>query len=216
MTAEEILDIADHAVNLVMHRKSCWWDHDRDDARQEAALNILLAERKGLDKDRGYYFGAAKLAIYLWIRLWKRPNRDTIPLVGRIAELVTAKTSISEAMLRNLESLAPLLRGQRLKRRQTTEDEIALEVAYCRLMVEGYSMHEAAAKLGRSFRNTQALRERVAPRLRMIAAGKRPVAKEWTPSEKQLANLRRTNRDPETIRRWNEAISRAKRARLAS
>ncbi|HEV8525227.1 MAG TPA: hypothetical protein VGQ71_12060 [Terriglobales bacterium] len=212
MEADQIYAIADHAVKAVMSRTSDWWPADREDARQEAALAILLASRRGLDKDRGYYFGAARKGVCLWIRLWLRPNRDTVPLLARVEELLAAETSIADAMLRNLESLAPLLRGQEVKRRRCAEAAIALEVEYCRLMIDGYTTKEAAVRLGRSQRNTLALRERLLPKLRRIADGIRPEARFVKPGAASIAALRRVERDPEALARRNAAISAAKRS----
>src|SRR5215467_13574261 len=208
METSEIYSIADHAVRTVMSRRDRWWDADREDARQEAAFAILLAARRGLAKDRGYYFGAARKGVYWWIRNWLRPERNTVPLAERIDEFIAADTTMSGAMLRGLDSLAPLLVAQRTKG-HCFRQQVELEVAYCRLMVEGYTIDEAAGRLGRTRRNTLALRERVLPRLRMIAEGKRPVANKRTPTEKQLANIRPT---PEMVARRNAAIRAAKRA----
>ncbi len=217
MQAAEILDIADHAVNAIMRRSRIWWAEDRDDARQEAALAILLALRRPQagemdpDRRRGYLFGAARKGVAWWIRRWLRP--DTFQLLDTAEEFVAADTAMSQAMLRNLESLASLLRGQRVKQRRTTEDEIALEVAYIRLMLEGYTIKEAAIRLGRSARNTAALRERVVPRLQMIANGKKPELKPVDVRPESLEALRRCSRDPEILGRRNQSISRAKRER---
>ena len=213
MDAEQIYSIAEHAVSVVMRRGNSWWPPDREDARQEAALAILLASRRGLDKDRGYYFGAAKNGVCMWIRAWLRPNRDTFPLLANIEKLIEAKTSMADAMLRNLDSLAPLLRGQEVKRRKVADAAIAMEVEYCRLMLEGYEIQEAGAILGRNRRNTYALRERVVPKLRNIAEGKRPEARYSKPGPASLVALRKLEQDPQALRRRNEAISAAKRQR---
>jgi len=215
MNAEEISAIAKQAVNRSMSRISIWWPEDREDAQQEAALAILLAARRGLDKDRGYYFGAACKGVYLWIRLWLRPNRHTFPLLANVEELLAAPTTLGDAMLRHLESLAPLLRGLRVKCSARAESDIALEVEYCRLMIEGYRMEEAARILGRTRRNTLALRARVLPRLRMIANNEKPEAHFAKPGPASLAALRRTEADPEALRRRNAAISAAKRKATA-
>jgi hypothetical protein len=211
MDAARIYAIARHAVSAVMRRTSAWWPEDREDATQEAALAILLASRREPAKDRGYYYGAAKKGAYLWIRAWLRPSRDTFPLVAQAEEFLRAKTNMAEAMLRNLDSLAPLLRGQRTKHRATTEAEIALEVEYVRLILEGYTIPEIAHRLGRTRRNTDALRERIVPRLQMIRDGKKPEVRHVKPGPASLAALRRIAQDPEALRRRNEAISRAKR-----
>ena len=208
MEAERIYNFASCAVNTIMGRR--YWDEDRDDARQEAALYVLLAERRGLDRSSGFYYTYAKYGVLHWIEKFCRRNRDTIPLSAWVERMTAANTSTSEAMLRNLDSLAPLLRGQRVHNSQNVDQEIALEVAYCRLMLEGYSIEETAAKLGRTRRNTESLRERIVPRLRMIAEGRKPVRRFAMPS---LEGLRRLERDPEALRRRNEAISRAKRGR---
>src|SRR4051794_38576135 len=115
MEPDQIYPIAEHAVRAIMGRTSCWWDEDREDAKQEAALAILLAARRGLDKDRGYYFGAARKGVYMWMRAWKRPNRDTFPLLDTAERLIASNTTMGDAMYRGLDSLAPLLRGQRTK-----------------------------------------------------------------------------------------------------
>jgi DNA-directed RNA polymerase specialized sigma24 family protein len=213
LVASDIYSIADHAVSVVMRRGNSWWPPDREDARQEAALAILLASRRGLDKDRGYYFGAARNGVCMWIRAWLRPSRDTFPLLARVEELVAAKTSMADAMLRNLDSLAPLLRGQEVKRRKIAEAEIAVEVEYCRLMLEGYTIDEAGAILGRTRRNTHALRERVVPKLRRIAEGTRHEARYAKPGPTSIAALQKLAQDPEALRRRNQAISAAKRQR---
>jgi hypothetical protein len=211
--AEHIYSIAEHAVSVVMRRGNSWWPPDREDARQEAALAILLASRRGLDKDRGYYFGAARKGVCMWIRAWLRPSRDTFPLCAKVDELFAAKTSMADAILRNLDSLAPLLRGQEVKKRKIAEAEIAVEVEYCRLMLKGYEVQEAGAILGRTRRNAYALRERVVPKLRRIADGKRPEARYAKPGPTSIAALRRVSQDPEALRRRNAAISAAKRQR---
>jgi hypothetical protein len=192
---------------------SRWWAEDREDARQTAALQILLAGRRGLDKDRGYYFGAARKGVAMWIRAWLRPSRATFPLLVRFEELLAAETSMADSMLRNLESLAPLLRGQRIKSRKSTDAEIELEIEYCLLMIEGYTIDEAAVKLGRTRRNTHALRERVVPRLQMIADGKQPEIKPVNVNPASIAALRKLAGDPEAVRARNKAISAAKRRR---
>jgi hypothetical protein len=194
-----------------MRRGNSWWPPDREDARQEAALAILLASRRGLDKDRGYYFGAARYGVCMWIRAWLRPSRDTFPLADNVNEFLAAKTSMADAMLRNLESLAPLLRRQEVKRRKVAEAAIAVEVEYCRLMIEGYTIDEAGAVLGRTRRNTHALRERVVPKLRRIAEGTRHEARYAKPGPTSIAALQRLAQDPEALSRRNEAISAAKR-----
>jgi hypothetical protein len=194
-----------------MRRTSRWWAEDREDARQTAALEILLASRRGVAKDRGYYFGAARKGVALWIRYWLRPMRATFPLLPRFEELLAAETSMADSMLRNLESLAPLLRGQRIKIRKSTDAEIELEIEYCLLMIEGNTIDEAAEKLGRTRRNTHALRERVVPRLQMIADGKRPEIKPVNVNPASVAALRKLAQDPEALRKRNRAISAAKR-----
>jgi hypothetical protein len=209
--AADIYPIAKHAVATLMSRTSCWWPEDREDATQEAALAILLASRRGLDKDRGYYFGAARNGVYMWMRAWLRSNRDTIPLLARVEELLGTETSMAHAMLRNLDSLAPLLRTQQVSRRKIAEVAIAVEVEYCRLMIEGYTIDEAAVKLGRSRRNTFALRERIVPKLRRIAEGRRPEARYAKPGPASLAALRKVTQDPEALRRRGKAISAAKK-----
>ena len=196
-----------------MSRTSVWWPEDREDARQEAALAILLALRRGLDKARDYYFGAARKGVYLWIRTWLRPKRNTFPLLDNVDEFLAAETTMSEALLRNLDSLARLLRGQRTKERATTVGEIALEVEYCRLVIQGYTTDEMAVRLRRTRRNISALRERVVPRLRMIADGKRPEIKPIHVNPASLMALREVERNPQALRKRNRAISAAKRAR---
>jgi hypothetical protein len=211
LEAHDIYRIAEHAVSVVMRRGNSWWPPDREDARQEAALAILLASRRGLDKDRGYYFGAARKGVCMWIRAWLRPSRNTFPLLANVDELLAAKTSMADAMLRNLDSLAPLLRGQEVSKRRAADAGIAVEVEYCRLMIEGYTIDEAAARLGRTRRNTSALRERVVPKLRNIAEGKTREARYTSPGPASIAALRRLAQDPEAVKRRNEAISAAKR-----
>src|SRR4029434_4985760 len=211
--AEHIYSIAEHAVSVVMRRGNSWWPPDREDARQEAALAILLASSRGLDKDRGYYFGAARKGVYMWIRAWLRPSRDTFPLVAKVDEWLASKTNMADAMLRNLDSLAPLLRGQEVKRRKIAEAEIAVEIEYCRLIIEGYEIQEAGAILGRNRRNAYALRERIVPKLRRIAEGKCPEARYAKPGPASLAALRKLEQDPEALQRRNAAIGLAKRRR---
>lgn len=213
METGQIYSIAKHAVNAIMSRTSSWWLEDREDATQEAALAILLASRRKGDKNRGYYYGAAKKGVYMWIRAWLRPRRNTFPLPAPIEQLLTAKTNIEETILRNLDSLAPLLRGQEVMNRKSAETEIALEIIYCRLMIEGYTIDQAAAKLNRTKRNTYALRERVIPKLSMITEGKRRKGRYAKPGPTSLAALRRLEQNPELLRRRNAMISAAKRIR---
>ena len=147
----------------------------------------------------------------MWIRAWLRPSRNTFPLCARVDELFAAKTSMADAMLRNLDSLAPLLRGQEVSKRKAADAGIAVEVEYCRLMIEGYTIDEAGAILGRTRRNTHALRERVVPKLRRIAEGTRHEARYAKPGPTSIAALQRLAQDPEALRRRNEAISLAKK-----
>jgi DNA-directed RNA polymerase specialized sigma24 family protein len=146
MNPDQILDIAHHAIHATMRPSSGWsWD-DRDDAAQEAALAICKAIRS--NSDRGYLYGAAKLAIYLWMRNTIR-YRQRVLLVRKM-EFVNGTledVSLIERLLRSLPSREMKLIQQRLKRGKNLNRRVQTDLDLLRLVLEGYSFDEIAFRL---------------------------------------------------------------------
>ena len=200
------LDLADKAARCVLGRRPYLWSaEDWQDANHEAVCGILEAHTA----NEAIAFTAAKHAIYDWLHLWLRHRS-----AGSIFEYIdftAPDESISEPL--DLEPLRAMLADVRT--RKANPDKIDQEIRFLALLRQGYSIEGIGVELGISRRNVYAIRERLLPRLRMIANGDQPKRKEYIVSAASLANLQRTNTDPEARKRRGEAIRTAKALKQA-
>jgi DNA-binding CsgD family transcriptional regulator len=207
---EMILDIADKATRSTMRRGSRWWPEDWEDANGSAVLGVIEAIRSGKTHP-GTLFMAARYSIYDWMRNHVG-NRDRhSSLEEWREELAQADTAISRSILKNIDALVPLLKRQRCHSSRIREHKISEEVQFLRLSAQGYSIDGIAVELGISRRNTYAIRERLLPRLQMIAAQRTPEQKVVSVKKSSMEALGRINSDPEALKRRGEAIRLAKR-----
>lgn len=192
----DMLNLADKAARCVLGKHPYHWtSEDWQDAAQEAVCGILKAD----SENEGVAFTAAKHAIYDWLRLWLRHRS-----AGSLLEYVDFSPSDeSSSPSLDLEPLRQML--AQIRTGKVNPEKIEQEIRFLDLRRQGYSMAGVGLELGLTRRNTYAVRERLLPRLEMIARGEQPQRKK-TIQEASLENLRRTNADPEALKRRGEAI----------
>jgi hypothetical protein len=220
MTPDEILSLADKAARTVLGPGAhyYWQPEDWEDAKQAAATGILGAiaryaenETEGLHE--GWYFNAARHAIYDWWNMM-RPRISFFPLLEYAHRARESDGPEPPPIdIDKLRSLVPFLARVRMKILPSTGSKIQEDIQYLWLRLQGYSMDGVGVEMNLSRRNTYAIRERLMPRLEMIRDGREPTPKPGIVSAASRANLDAVNRDPERLRLRGEAIRAAKAKR---
>jgi DNA-directed RNA polymerase specialized sigma24 family protein len=208
----DIADLSDKARRCVLPRYGLWQKADWDDAGQEAALGICIALRLYPGKGPAYYFTAAKTAIYEWLRSRSRIVRSRSRIVA-VRLLEWNQYHDHESKSRQISEEVTTELGQKLREAYLKPDpeSILQQVRYLCMVSEGYSMDGIALELGLSRRNAYAMREKLLPRLEMLANDLKPERKTYEVRASSLAALQRINSDSGMLELRGKRISEGKK-----